>query len=59
MNREEFLTLAADVIHKNFRVDDESGGMAASKAGVLVRRACQGDLFQFGFAKFKQVLDDV
>ena len=59
MNREDFLKTAADVIRKNFRPDDPSGGMTASKVGVLVRRACSNDLFQFGFAKLSEVLSQL
>jgi hypothetical protein len=59
VNREEFLKTAADVIFENFHPDDPNGGMTASKAGVLVRRACSNDFSRFGFFKFKDVLSEL
>jgi hypothetical protein len=56
MDATDYLSRAYAIIKENFRTSDASGGMTAASAAYLIKRAL-GDYEQFGFFRFKDVLE--
>ena len=56
---DEYLSEVYRVIRENFPSTDPTGGMTAAAAGYLVKLFVAPDQTQFGFLKFKDVLQQL
>ncbi len=59
MNVEEYLSQVYRIISENFRSNDPTGSMAVASAAYLVKRTLGHDQTAFGFAQFKDVLQEL
>jgi hypothetical protein len=57
MNSNEYLSEVLRIVRENFRSQDPTGGMSVAAAALLVKRALGHDQTEFGFFKFKDVLN--
>ncbi len=59
MNPQQYLKEVLEVLKSTFQPSDSSGSMPAATAGYLVRLKTGHDHTTFGFAKFKDVLNEL